>query len=74
MHNEVDPSSYKTIDSLLQQCKKINSKFEKIDFSEVNCTSKAIDSAHYCSELSKVSNCFNIADSLDTLLKHEKII
>ena len=37
------------------------------------CKSYEIDS-RYCNEVSKVSNCFDIADNLDTFFRREKII
>ena len=71
--NGIDPSSYNTIDSLFEECKTINKKFEKVDLSDFECKFHEIDS-EYCNEASKVSNCFNIADRLDTFLRGEKII
>lgn len=73
LNNGKDPSNYKTIESLYEQCKMINVKFEEIDLSSFGCKSYEIDS-RYCSEVSKVSNCFNIADNLDTFFRREKII
>jgi len=73
LQNGVDPSNFKTIDSLYEKCKSINKKFEKVDLSEFECKSHKMDS-RYCNEVSKVSNCFNIADSLDTFLRKEQII
>lgn len=71
--NGVDPENLKTIESLYEACKKINPKFEQIDLSEFNCKSGNLDT-RYCSEVSKVSSCFDAADNLDTLLRREKII
>lgn len=73
LKNDIDPSNYKTIESLYEQCKMINVKFEEIDLSSFSCKSFEIDS-RYCNELSKVSNCFDIADNLDTFFRREKII
>jgi len=72
-NNGTDPSAFKTIDSLYQQCKLINPKFEKINLSRLNCKVNEIDS-RYCNELSKVSTCYGLADNLDTFLRAEKII
>ncbi|MDO5978419.1 HEPN domain-containing protein [Flavivirga spongiicola] len=69
----IDTSSFKTINSLYEQCVKVNKKFEKVDLSDFECKSHDLDSA-YCNKVSKVSACFDIADSLDTFLKREKII
>ena len=73
LKNGIDPSSYKTIDSLYEQCKLINKNFEKVNLSDFECKSHNLDS-RYCNEVSKVSNCFDVADSLDTFLRKEKII
>jgi HEPN domain-containing protein len=69
----VDASEYNTIESLYQQCKLINKKFENVDLSDFQCKIYDTDT-RYCNEVSKVSNCFDIADSLDTFLRKEKII
>lgn len=71
--NGIDTSEYNTIDSLYHQCVLINKRFKNVDLSEFNCTSQNI-STEYCNEVSRVSSCFNIADSLDTFLRQEKII
>ena len=73
LQHGVDTSEYLTIDALFEQCKKINPNFEKVDLSDFECKSHKLDS-RYCSEVSKVSNCFDVADSLDTFLRREKII
>lgn len=73
LKNGIDPENYKTVDSLYKQCVLINKGFEKVDLSEFDCKSYDMDSA-YCSEVTKVNNCFDIADSLDTFLRQEKII
>ena len=73
LQNGVDPSNFKTIDSLYEKCKSINKNFEKVNLSDFECKSHKMDS-RYCNEVSKVSNCFEIADSLDTFLRKEQII
>ena len=73
MHHGIDPTEYKTVDMLYEQCVAINKKFEKINLSDFQCSSHEIDS-RFCVEVSKVSNCFDVADSLDTFLRREKII
>jgi len=73
LQNGVDPSNFKTIDSLYEKCKSINKNFEKVNLSDFKCKSHKMDS-RYCNEVSKVSNCFDIADSLDTFLRKEQII
>ena len=71
--NGIEPSTYKAIEGLYEQCKIINKKFEKVDLSDFQCRIYNTDT-RYCNEISKVSNCFDIADSLDTFLRKEKII
>lgn len=73
LKNGVDSSEYKTIDSLYEQCKLINKDFEKVDLSDFECKSYQPNSG-YCNEVSKVSNCFDSADNLDTFLRQQKII
>lgn len=71
--NGVDAKKFDTIESLYQQCKLINNKFENVDLSDFQCKIYDTDT-RYCNEVSKVSNCFEIADSLDTFLRKEKVI
>ena len=73
LQNGVDPSNFKTIDSLYEKCKSINKNFEKVNLSDFECKSHKLDS-RYCNDISKVSSCFDIADSLDTFLRKEQII
>jgi len=73
LNNGKDPSSYPTIESLYEQCKLINNKFEEIDLSDFGCQSHRLDST-YCNEVSKVQKCFEAADNLDTFLRREKMI
>ncbi|MGB5417786.1 HEPN domain-containing protein [Algibacter sp.] len=73
LKNDIDPSSFKTINSLYEQCLRINKKFEKINLEGFDCKAHNLDS-RFCNEVSKVNNCFDIADSLDTFLRREKII
>ncbi|WP_100613435.1 HEPN domain-containing protein [Confluentibacter citreus] len=74
LRKEVEPSEYKTIASLYEQCKKINKDFEKVDLSEFNCKSSLDLDSKYCNNVSKVNKCFDAADSLDTFLRQQKII
>ena len=73
LKNNIDASSYKTINELYEQCKKINNKFERINLSTFDCVTSEIDSK-YCNEVSRVSQCYNAADMLDDLLREERII
>ncbi|MFH4966848.1 HEPN domain-containing protein [Gaetbulibacter sp. M240] len=69
-----NPSQYKTIDSLYEQCKRINKDFEKVDLVDFSCKSSPDLETKFCNNVSKVNECFDAADSLDTFLKREKII
>jgi len=69
----IEHNQYQKIDTLYEQCKKINKKFEKVNLNEFDCKSHRTE-LRFCNEVSKVSNCYNIANSLDTLLREEKII
>jgi HEPN domain-containing protein len=73
LQNGIDVNNYKTIDSLYEQCKSINKNFKEINLSDFDCKSYKMDS-RYCNEVSKVSNCFEIADRLDTFLRREELI
>ena len=73
LKNDIDPSEYNTIESLYEQCKLINKEFEKVNLTGFDC--KALDTeTRFCNDVSKVSNCFDIADSLDTFLRQQKVI
>ena len=71
--NGINPSGFKTIQDLFEQCKRLNKAFEKVDLSDFNCQSHDLDS-RYCNEISRVSKCFDTADNLDTFFRREKII
>jgi HEPN domain-containing protein len=71
--NGIDASNFSTIDELFEQCKRINNKFEKIKLSTISCKSEEFNTA-YCNDITRVSNCFYIANDLDTFLGEEEII
>lgn len=73
LQNGIDTGENSTIDTLYEQCVLINKRFKKINLSDFNCTSQKI-STEYCNEVTRVSGCFNVADSLDRFLRQEKII
>lgn len=62
-----------TIDSLYRQCKAINNHFEAVHLSGFECNRHKEDS-RFSSESSRFSRCFDIADSLDTFLRRERIL
>ena len=73
LDNKVTIIKLDTIDKLFEKCKNINPKFEKINLSDLSCKGHKKDT-RYCNSIEKVSNCFDAADSLDTLLRQDKII
>ncbi len=62
-----------TIDSLYEQCKAINGHFEEVHLSGFQCNEHK-DESRFRNTTSRYSRCFDIADSLDTFLRREKII
>jgi len=73
LKNGIDPKG-ETIDSLYNECLSINKGFEKVNLTHFDCKSKNTSDVKYCYEVSKVSTCYNVANSLDTFLREEKII
>jgi len=73
LKNGIETETDESIEDLYNQCKIIDKRFEKIDLSGFNCQSHELGS-RYCEGAEKVSRCFDIADSLDTFLREEKII
>jgi len=61
------------LEGLLNRCKDLDPKFNRIDMSVIDCKAAKMDS-RYCSDVEKVSTCFDVADSLDTLLRQLEII
>ena len=74
LNNGVEPNENDTIDSLYEQCKKVNKGFKKVDLSDFNCKSSRNLETKFCEKVSKVNKCFDAADNLDTYLRREKII
>jgi len=71
--NGTQPIGNETIDRLYEQCRAINRKFEEVNLSGFDCNVHKEDS-RFCNDTSRFSRCFDIADSLDTFLRREKII
>ncbi len=71
--NAIEPAEDATIDSLYRQCKAINNHFEAVHLSGFECNLHKDDS-RFSNESSRFSRCFDIADSLDTFLRREKIL
>ncbi|RKN83216.1 HEPN domain-containing protein [Ulvibacterium marinum] len=67
------PANDESIDRLYEQCRMINKNFEEVNLSGFECNEHKEDS-RFRNESSQYSRCFDIADSLDTFLRREKII
>jgi HEPN domain-containing protein len=73
MLHSVVPGNDESIANLYEQCKTINSHFEEVHLSGFECNAHK-DESRFGNKSSKFSRCFDIADSLDTFLRREKII
>ena len=71
--NSINPGEDKTIDDLYEQCKTINKHFEDVNLSGFECNAHKEESRFH-NDPSELTRCFDIADSLDTFLRREKII
>ncbi len=71
--NAVNPGPDASIDGLYEQCKALNRHFEEVHLSGFQCRAHK-DESRFGNKPSKFSRCFDIADSLDTFLRRERII
>ncbi|NNF81685.1 MAG: HEPN domain-containing protein [Flavobacteriaceae bacterium] len=71
IQNEVNPESFSSVDEMFSECKKINSKFAEVNL-EGHSFEPHTDESRYCD--SRVSRCYELANSLDTFLREERII
>lgn len=71
--NSIDPGAEATIDGLYEQCRRLNNHFEEVHLSGFDCHAHK-DESRFGNKSSKYSRCFDIADSLDTFLRRERII
>jgi hypothetical protein len=62
-----------TLESLYKKCLAVDEHFKTVDLHAFTCSNQTLDS-RYCSEISKVSSCYDTADQIDTLLRKKKII
>lgn len=73
LKNGADISNCTTINALYTECVRINSRFEKVNLEGFTCQTEHSE-GRSCSQVSKVSNCFTIANNLDTFLREENVI
>ncbi len=71
--NGIDLERNETIATLHGKCLTIDENFKIIEMSAIRCKDETIDS-RYCSEIDKVSACFDTADNIDTYLRKNKIL
>lgn len=71
--NSIEPRAEETIDGLYEQCRKLNNHFEEVHLSGFECRAHK-DESRFGNKASKYTRCFDIADSLDTFLRRERII
>lgn len=73
MLNSVVPDPEASIDGLYEQCKALNGNFEQVHLSGFQCNEHK-DESRFGNKPCEFSRCFDIADSLDTFLRREKIL
>ncbi len=71
--NKMEFEPNETIATLYHKCASIDKHFTSIDLNAIGCKNHAIDS-RYCSEINSVSACYDVADSIDTYLRKNKIV
>ena len=71
--NSINPQNYHTIDELISKCKEINKRFEKVNLTALQCTSKDLETK-VCTDSKIVCTCFDAAENFHDFLKKEKII
>lgn len=71
--NGIDTSSYSTTDSLFEQCTVLNRKIQSVTVKKFSC---GLNTTHSdcCNEVTKRSQCHEIADRLECFLKNEGIL
>lgn len=72
LKNDIDPSPYKTVDSLYEKCRSINRNFETVDLSGFDCKAGNMKK-HYCNDTPKVSKCYKMAVDLNSFLRREEL-
>ncbi len=73
LQNGIEVGSGASVDDLFEKCKEINPHFEEVHLSGFECNAHK-DESRFCNDSTEFSRCFDIADSLDTFMRREKII
>lgn len=71
--NGIDASSCDTTDSLFEQCTAVNRKIQSVTVKNFSCGLNTTNSDR-CNEVTKRSQCHEIADRLECFLKNEGIL
>ncbi len=71
--NGIESSADDSINTLYEQCKTLNGHFKEVHLSGFECNAHK-DESRFCNESSQLTRCFDIADSLDTFMRREKIL
>jgi hypothetical protein len=64
---------HETIKGLFKRCRSIEPRFNQINIDVIDCRGREIDNS-YCISTNKLEQCHGVADHLDTLLRHLKIV
>jgi len=71
--NKVKIEVEDTIATLFDKCVKVDPNFKEIELTAIGCKNDTIDS-RYCSEINKISACYDTADNIDTYLRKNKVL
>ncbi len=67
LHHDVEPIEPPTLAQTLDQCRSIDSRFEYLDITPINCRFE-VDDRDYCLSVDKVDECFHIADQAKAMV------
>lgn len=73
MLNAINPGEEESIEGLYQQCRSLNGHFGEVNLAGFKCNAHKEES-RFGNDPSELTRCFDIADSLDTFLRRERII
>ena len=76
LSNSVTNNENKNLDTLLTECKKIDSQFSTIDLSKIVCKEMNTTECDgkYCLDTKNVSDCFVVANKLKTIVLNKLAI
>ncbi|HKK77187.1 MAG TPA: hypothetical protein VJ953_19055 [Saprospiraceae bacterium] len=68
LNNNLPIQSPTTVDSLMEQCRNYDGRFQLIDLSPIDCRSH-VDDSEYCLNVDKVSKCLLVADQVAGMVR-----